>query len=91
MLADDALISRRDTALSSRIEDKVLMMDIDSGAYYELDATGARIWELLEQPMPFSAICGALSEAYEVDAETCRAEAAVFVDELRQLGLVAVA
>lgn len=90
MLADDALISRRDTALSSTVEDKVLMMDIDSGAYYELDTTGARIWALLDQPTVFGEICRTLSESYEVDAETCRAETARFVDELESIGLVSV-
>lgn len=90
MVSDDTTIARRETALSNKIEDRVLMMDIDSGAYYELDGTAARIWELTEEPRSFADLCKELSKEYDVDAEECRVDTSAFVEDLEQKGLVSI-
>ncbi len=87
MIADTAIISRGDTALSSRVEDSVVMMDIESGNYYEIDTTAAQIWEMIDPPIAFSELCGSLGERYQVDAEQCRLETAQFIEKLQALGL----
>ena len=88
MVAEDAVIAREDTALSSQVEDRVMIMNIDSGTYYEIDKSAARIWDLLEQPKSFGELCDALCAAYEVERAQCGSDTSRFVEEMKGLGLL---
>tara|TARA_R100001129_G_scaffold125420_1_gene87825 strand:+ start:651 stop:929 length:279 start_codon:yes stop_codon:yes gene_type:complete len=88
MIAEDAVIAREETALSSQVEDRVMIMNIDTGTYYEIDKSAARIWDLLEQPKNFGELCDSLCQVYEVEREQCRSDTAAFLDELTDLRLI---
>ena len=88
MVAEDAIITREETALSSQVEDRVMIMNIDSGTYYEIDKSAARIWDMLEQPKSFGELCDALCRTYEVDRERCGSDTSRFVEEMKGLGLL---
>jgi hypothetical protein len=88
MIGDQTRLTRQDSALFTTVEDSVLMMDIDSGAYYELDGTAAKIWHALEKPATFGELCAGLKRRFDVDAERCRDETSHFIGELLRLSLV---
>jgi hypothetical protein len=82
-------LRRGDDILYASINaDSVVMMSVPRGLYYGLDAVGGRIWELLDTPRTVGEICIALSEEFEVDDETCRADVLGFVAELVERGIV---
>lgn len=65
-----------------------MMMDIDSGNYFDIDSVGGRIWALLESPSAFDQLCETLCAEYDVEATACRDETADFIGELADKGLV---
>jgi hypothetical protein len=58
-------VSRTSTAratrdqVSSDLKGEVAILDLKAGVYYGLDAVGARVWELLQGPVPGSLSPGA--------------------------------
>ncbi|MDP1663589.1 MAG: PqqD family peptide modification chaperone [Methylobacter sp.] len=81
-------LKRADDLLSAALDDELLMMNIEKGSYYSLNSVGARIWELLENPMAFDELVARLLEEYDISAETCRLEVENFVHALRARGLL---
>lgn len=82
------VVSRNPAILFNDFDDGIMMMDIDSGHYFDIDSIGARIWTLLEQPSSLEAICATLAEEYEVDAATCQAQTSEFLSDLVAKGLI---
>ena len=89
MTMNDTL-SRRNDVLTADMAGETVMMDAESGKYYNLGAVGGRIWELLEQDMTVAALVEALTKEYAVDAETCERDILPFLDSLAGRGLLSV-
>ncbi|MGH6858014.1 MAG: PqqD family peptide modification chaperone, partial [Methylocella sp.] len=84
----DTRVSRAGETLYARAgTDEAVMMSIAAGRYYGLNAVALRIWELLEHPLMIAELCARLREEFEVDAQTCEAEALKFVNELIDNGV----
>lgn len=81
-------LARNPAILFNDFDDGIMMMDIDSGLYFDVDAIGGRIWSLLEEPATLDAICASLAEDYEVDPATCAHETMEFLGELLEKGLI---
>lgn len=74
--------------LSSKIDDEVIIMGLQTDKYYGLDPIAGRIWELLEQPRSFDELVSLLLEEYEVDETTCRRETMEFLREMAEKKLI---
>lgn len=53
-----------------------------------LNATGAYIWELLENEQSVDSLVAALTERYEVDQDKARADVEAFVGKLHPTGAI---
>lgn len=82
------VVVRSDDPLVAAVDGELVMLDARTSAYFGLDGIGTRIWELLEEPRAVDAVCSALVEEYEVDAERCRTEVLGFIGELVEANLV---
>jgi hypothetical protein len=69
---------------------EMVVLDLKSGCYYGLDAVGARVWALIEQPASLSVIRDTIMAEYEVDAERCERDIQAFLDKMQAAGLVEV-
>ena len=76
------IVQRNGTWLSARVGDELVMMSVSSGNYVTISKVGARIWELVEQPRTFDALCDQLVREYEVTPEYCRESVTRFLAEL---------
>lgn len=75
--------------LSSKIDDEVVLMSIDSGFYYTLDSVGTAVWYLLsKQPQTIEELISQLMEEYEVDKETCMKDVQEFLEEMASKKLI---
>jgi hypothetical protein len=72
----------------SAIEGDVTMMNIQTGKYYGLTTVGARIWALLENPMPVTALCDQLIAEYRVNRDTCEGEVLTFLQKMADEGVI---
>lgn len=81
-IALDTVVGRNESLLSADLGDDVVMMDIDNGSYYGLEAVASRIWSLLETPCSARSICAQLVDEYEIEAEQCEREVLTFLERL---------
>jgi hypothetical protein len=83
-------VRRNASLLFADAGDELVMMNVDAGLYYSLDAIGRRIWELIETPARISEVCDRLLAQYDVTPEACRQQVTEFFDELAAQGIVEV-
>jgi len=75
-------VERKGDWLSARVGDELVMMSAASGYYIGLSEVGARIWELIAEPMELDELCAQLGREFDVLPQTCRAEVRAFLDDL---------
>ena len=85
-----ARVTRNQAIVFTELDDTIVMMDVEEGRYYELDAVGARVWALLENGPLVDEVCEAMAGEYEVAPETCRKDVLGFLEELHGLQVVRV-
>ncbi|KAA6187412.1 PqqD family protein [Thiohalocapsa marina] len=64
--------------LTQTIDDELVVLNIETGRYFGLQASGSRVWRLLEELGDTEAVIDGLLKTYEVDEVTLRRD----VDEL---------
>lgn len=85
---DNTILSRKMGIMTADMNGSAVMMDIETGKYYNLGDVGGRIWELLEDPMSLTGLLAKLTAEYDVTAEQCRAETLPFLEKLLSRGLL---
>jgi len=87
-ISGSTVVTRNPSILFNDFDDGLMMMDIDSGHYFDIDSVGGRIWALIEAPVTLDTICDSLVAEYEVEDSVCRTETIGFIGELAEKGLV---
>ena len=85
-LDDTVVVS--DNQVSADLSGEVVILGMREGAYFGVDAAGARIWALLQAPRRLRDVVATLVAEYEVPAEQCASDVLVFVEDLAERGLV---
>jgi Coenzyme PQQ synthesis protein D (PqqD) len=76
--------------VSSDLGGEVAILDLKAGVYYGLDAVGARIWSLIQEPRNVNEIRDILLEEYEVEPERCERDLLVLLQRLADEGIIEV-
>lgn len=66
------------------------MLNLTSGIYYGLDAVGARIWNLIQEPRTVNEIRDVLLREYDVETERCERDLLAILQNLAAAGLIEV-
>ena len=75
-------VERHPDAVDATVEAELVVMNIQSLAYYRFNGVARMIWDLLaEGPQTEDAICQALLKDYEVGDAECRSSVAAFIDD----------
>ena len=91
-----SVVSRHSTVaatrdqVSSDLGGEVAIMDLKAGTYYGLDAVGARVWELIQEPIGLIEVRDIILEEYEVEPEQCERDMIALLQALADEGLVEV-
>lgn len=83
-------VQRSLSPLCTEIDGEIVMMDVDSGSYFNLDAIGSDIWRRLEQPVTVADLCDGLAADYAADLETIRRDVLALLGQMTEKGLVTV-
>ena len=75
-------IQRNESFIEAPIDNDIVLMSIENGKYYGLDAVASRVWTLLEQPISLQEVIDTLMQEYDVEREQCEAEMWVFIEHL---------
>ncbi len=85
----DRSYSIGEDVLAAHLEGEAVLLDFKTKRYYRLNATGAAIWQGLEQRLEPAAIVDSLVEQFDVDAAVARPEVTRLLAELQAQGLLA--
>jgi hypothetical protein len=81
-------LTRAEGFVTAAVEDELMMLSVEQGAYYSLDPIAAEIWDLLEQPAQAQNIIATLRERYDVTPEQCETDVLGFLEQLHANGMI---
>jgi hypothetical protein len=70
------------------VDGELVMMDVDSGSYFNLDSIGTVIWERLASPIRFEALYQDMHARYDAPLETIRVDVAALLSQMLDHRLV---
>ena len=73
---------RRERVLVERIEEETVLLDLDSGLYFALNEVGARVWELCDGERSLDEIVAVVTNEYDVEPDTARADVTELLEQL---------
>jgi len=80
-----------DEQVHTSLGDEAVILGLEDGVYYGLDAVGARVWSMLAAPREVSEIVAAVTTEFEVGRERCERDVLALLGELAERRLIRVA
>lgn len=78
----NTVIRRNDSKfLANKLGEEMVMMDMENGNFISVNAVGADIWALCEQPRPVRDIIQDLLQMYDIAEEACVNETLGFLNQ----------
>jgi hypothetical protein len=71
-----------------RIDDEVIAIDLETGAYYSLEGVGAHVWSLLDESSPADDAVNDVMTHFEVDADRARSDVEALFGRLAEERLI---
>ena len=84
----DAAFRISDEVIFRELDGEAVVLNLDTGIYFGLDAVGTRIWRLLEERKPLKAVLDTLIDEYEAPPDRLQRDLLAFVERLDDKGLV---
>jgi hypothetical protein len=84
----DSRVQRKADLPWKQLGDTVVLLDLVSGDFLELDDVGSWIWNTLDGSRTLAEHAGALAREYGIDNDTARSDLIGFVGDLRDKGLI---
>jgi len=81
--------SPRDSVVSTRLDDDLLIVDGSTGRIHVLNSTAALVWECFDGDVTLDELAADLAEAFHTPLEAVRADTVEMTRELGRLGLLA--
>ena len=80
---------RTENYAETKVDDEILLVDLDGGELFSLSGTAAAIWELIDGTRDETAILSQLAQSYAIEAKAVQEEIEQFVAELERAALIA--
>ena len=84
----NSCVVRSEDFITSTVENDLVMMSLEKGAYYSLDSIGSQIWESIMVPVSITELCHKLTTQFDVDSAQCQADVLAFLNELQKEGMI---
>src|SRR5688572_28086296 len=84
LLSTQTIVSRSADHAAADLAGEVMILNLQTGAYYGLRELGARIWELLHAPRSVGDVCSTVAAEYDVDPDRCARDTVAFLEKLVQ-------
>jgi hypothetical protein len=90
MITLSTILQSSDRQVSSDLAGEQVILNLDNGVYYGLDAVGNDVWSLLETPVRVSTVVDRLMEMYDVDRPRLEADVLNLLEDMNENGLLVV-
>ncbi len=87
----DSVVARKEGIVASEMDGETVMMNLETGKYYNLGGTGSAIWKIIVNPIKVNEIIGELVEKYSTTQEQCIQDVLPFLQNMVEQGLITVA
>lgn len=74
--------------VETRVDDEILLVDLDGGELLSLEGTGRAVWELIDGQRSLAAITAALEREYDAPRDRLEQDVTVLIYELAAAKLV---
>ncbi len=86
-VALDSIVAPSDDAVFRELEGESVLLNLETGMYYGLDAVGTRAWQLAASGGPLRAVHGALVQEYDAAPEVIEQDLLSLAEALVEKGL----
>jgi coenzyme PQQ synthesis protein D (PqqD) len=76
------------SVICRELSGETVLLNLESGVYYGLDAVGTRVWQLIMQGCTIAGVCDTMLDEYDVARDLLHADVTRLVGELRDRGIV---
>lgn len=87
-LNDSSTIVANRNLLGCDLSEGAVILDLESGIYYGLDAVGTFIWSVIQEPRAFSDVTAAVLEEYAVERDRCVEDLKKLFTEMAERNLI---
>jgi hypothetical protein len=84
----DTLVRVPKDVVFRELDGEAVILNLESGMYFGLDAIGTRIWRLVEEYGSLRAVWEAMQREFEAPGEALQSDLLTFINELSAKGLV---
>jgi hypothetical protein len=84
----DASVHVGEDVVFRELDGEAVILNLQSGVYFGLDAVGTRIWQLCGQHGSLRSVWQAMRDEFDAPAEDLEADLLTFIDELAAKGLL---
>jgi hypothetical protein len=89
-LSLDQSVHIPDDVVFRELDGEAVILNLESGVYFGLDAVGTRIWQLCQEHGSVRSVWEAMQREFDESAETLESDLLAFIDELSTRGLVTI-
>ncbi|MGF1524565.1 MAG: PqqD family protein [Leptolyngbyaceae cyanobacterium] len=89
-LSQNMLVKAAPDQVCSDLNGEIVILNLKSGTYYGLNATGAFVWHQIQEPKTIKQLQTALLDEYEVEAAVCHRDLESLIQELQAQNLIEV-
>jgi len=89
-LSLDASVRVPEDVVFRELDGEAVILNLQSGLYFGLDAMGTRIWQLCQEHGSIRSVWQAIQNEFDVSADTFHADLLSFLGELSAKGLVTI-
>lgn len=90
LIGSDQVVVQNEQYIASDMNGETVMMNVESGKYYNLGMVGGRIWELSSSPVSLENIVNTLVAEYDVTYDVCLEQVSEFAGQMFKEGLIEV-
>ncbi len=88
MFSANARINKRTDQLTSEIDGKVILLEVESGQYFSFDDISTDIWNRLDTNPLLADLCNDLAKDYDADLETIKMDVYKLISMLAKNNLI---
>jgi hypothetical protein len=90
MLTEMTVVSAGKDQLSTDLGDDVVILGLQSGIYFGLNAVGAHVWRLIQQPCTVREVRDSVLDEFEVEPHECTRDVLELLQSMHSAGLIEV-
>jgi hypothetical protein len=84
----ELVMQRGDHVVWKIIDEKAILLNLESGAYFEVNPVGLKIWQELDGQTSLGKVARSISEAFRVEEKRAAQDLGEFIGELKQRKMV---